>query len=265
MRSNTKLSMVGMISTSTLALGACTYTTPAAPSGIYTAAHYRTVPTYHSAYRPCCVVRAPITRTHHVVRTYNAPRIPPIAPPTQTHHSAPPVQTVRYASASPTYYRRPALRGAKGHAYGSIGGVAYDIDSDVFGVQARLGYQATPNFGTEVEGSIGVIDDDENFGLISTEDEIEYSLATFGVAKFQLAPSWSVHGRVGYHATRAKTTVSAGGLSVSAADTEDGIAYGAGTEIAVNPKDSVRFDYTVYDVDGPSHLDSVSVGYQRKF
>ena len=164
----------------------------------------------------------------------------------------------------------PQLRGAYGpnrrHAYkyGTLGVVAYDLDSDIYGIQGRLGYQSARYIGAEVEGSFGVIDDKETIGATEFKAGVDYSVAAFGRAVLPLGERFNVFARGGYHATgiRGSATDATGTVKVS--DTTDGFAYGAGAEWAVNPRDSIRLDYTRYDL-GPGETDSLSLAYARKF
>lgn len=161
---------------------------------------------------------------------------------------------------------RKGLRQA--YTYGTLGTTLYDVDSELFGVQGRLGWQSKSFFGAELEGSYGFNDDDAviNVGgnLLNSETGIDTQFAGFGVARFPLSDRFSVHGRLGYHNTEFSSKVTDG---VTVADLEfgtDGIAYGLGAEYAVGQKTSVRADYTRYDLDG-AEADALSLAIARKF
>lgn len=168
------------------------------------------------------------------------------------------------------YGQAPQLRGAYGHKgpqgykYGTLGVVAYDVDSDIYGIQGRLGYQSAHFIGAEVEGSFGVIDDKETIGATEVKAGVDYSVAAFGRAVLPLGERFNVFARGGYHATGIRGSVSDAVSTVKVTDSTDGFAYGAGAEWAVNPRDSIRLDYTRYDL-GPGETDSVAVSYARKF
>jgi opacity protein-like surface antigen len=145
-----------------------------------------------------------------------------------------------------------------------LGVVAYDVDSDIYGLQGRLGYQSANVLGAEVEGSFGVIDDKETVGATELKAGVDYSVGAFARAVVPLGERFNVFARGGYHATRIDGSVTDATGTVKVADTTDGFAYGAGAEWAFNPRDSIRLDYTRYDL-GPGETDSVSLAYSRKF
>lgn len=168
------------------------------------------------------------------------------------------------------YGHAPQLRGAygqnnpRGYKYGTLGVVAYDLDSDIYGIQGRLGYQSANIIGAEVEGSFGVIDDKETVGAIDLKAGVDYSAAAFARGVIPLGERFNVFARGGYHVTGIRGSASDATGTVKVSDTTDGFAYGAGAEWAVNPRDSIRLDYTRYDL-GPGETDSLSLAYARKF
>ena len=87
-----------------------------------------------------------------------------------------------------------------------------------------------------------------------TAPSVDYQLAGFGTARMPITPRMSFRARGGYHLT-----------DLSGPSNEEGFAYGAGLEYALSPRDALRFDYTNYEIDGASNLDSLSIGYQRRF
>lgn len=168
------------------------------------------------------------------------------------------------------YGQAPQLRGAygknkrRGYKYGTLGVVAYDVDSDIYGLQGRLGYQSANFIGAEVEGSFGVIEDKETSGAIELKAGVDYSVGAFARAVVPLGERFNVFARGGYHATEITGSATDATGTVEVSDSTDGFAYGAGAEWAFNPRDSIRLDYTRYDV-GPGETDSVSLAYSRKF
>lgn len=154
------------------------------------------------------------------------------------------------------------------YTYGSLGAVMYDVDTELFGVQGRLGWQSKSFFGAEVEGSFGLTDDDATVVVggvpLTAETGVDTQIAGFGVARFPVSDRLNVLGRVGYHKTDFSGEVTDG---VTVADLDfstDGIAYGAGVEYALGLRTSVRADYTRYDLDG-AEADAVSLAIARKF
>lgn len=194
----------------------------------------------------------------------------PIAPPTYVYPGQ-----VHGAYVPPTYGAHPhGLRGrknrSKGHFYGTLGGVNYELGEDIYGVQGRLGYQLNSFLGAEAEGSFGTIDDTDPLTLtggaiVDQKVNIDTSLAGFGVVRYPLFGKLSGLSRVGYHTSEVDVEVTdAAGTSVQQDFTTDGFAYGTGLEYAFSPKTALRVDYTIYDFDGPD-AEAVSVALSRKF
>ena len=235
--------LLGLLS-ATAMLGACSMSQP---YGGQHSSGYSSGGQYSAGYSGSAYATAPNTRT------YYAPRIDAgyTGRTTTVGAHAPYGTSTTYYGGGYGAYRR-GLRPA-GYTYGSLGVNMYDVDAEeALGIQGRLGYQFSPVLGVEAEGSVGVTDDD--IGAINFDPQ--YQIAGFGVAKLPLGPRFSAHARGGYHNTEAEFN----GVSAS----EDGFAYGAGAEYRLNPRDSLRFDYTNYEVAG-ANLDSVSLAFQRRF
>lgn len=162
--------------------------------------------------------------------------------------------------------KRKGLRQA--YTYGSLGATMYDVDSELFGVQGRLGWQSKSFFGAEVEGSVGISDDDATVIVagvpLNATTGVDTQLAAFGVARYPVSDRINVLGRVGYHRTEFTGDVSDGTTTADLDFSTDGIAYGLGAEYALGRKTSVRADYTRYDLDGAT-ADAVSLAIARKF
>lgn len=242
---------------------ACDVAYPAAPQ------HAATYPYGASASQPCgvpapapvldpCGVPAPHAYGQ-AVQTY------------QGHHGYQGYQGQPQYGYAPSYHNShggssKGLREA--YTYGSLGAVMYDVDSELFGVQGRLGWQSKSFFGAEIEGSLGVTDDDAtvDFGGVPLTAElgIDTQIAGFGVARFPLNDRLNILGRVGYHNTEFSGEVTDGVTTADLDFSTDGIAYGAGVEYAIGKRTSLRADYTIYDFDGPD-ADAVSLAIARKF
>ncbi len=169
------------------------------------------------------------------------------------------------------YGHGPKLRGAhkapqESYFYGNLGVVSYDLDNDLIGLQTRVGYQSANLWGVEVEGSMGLDEDNVDSPLTSTTTrlDVDYSVGAFALARLPLHDRLSVHARGGYHTTKISSDVDDGTTITELSNEFDGFAYGAGAEFNVTPKDSLRVDYTRYEGEG-SDLDSISLGYARKF
>lgn len=162
-------------------------------------------------------------------------------------------------------YGYPQLRDAhqqrRGGIYGTLGAVMYDTDINNFGLEGRLGYDTGRIIGAEIEGSIGVINDNETADGISTSAGFGYNAAVFAVARAPISQRMSLHARAGYDFRN---------LKVSAVDTVggsanlDGFAYGVGGEYALTPRDGLRLDLTRYDNQFGA-AESISASYTRKF
>jgi hypothetical protein len=156
-----------------------------------------------------------------------------------------------YNGPANTTYVTPSLRGSYGPSYyGNIGAVMYDVDDEVFGLVGRLGVQKEW-YGAEVEGSVGVIDED----IGGVDLGVDYSLAAFGVGRLPVGERFNALARIGY---------AGDGVTVSANEDFDGIAYGAGLEYDLNAVSGLRFDYTRYDL-GEATSDTLAATYLRRF
>ncbi|WP_026942316.1 outer membrane beta-barrel protein [Hellea balneolensis] len=164
----------------------------------------------------------------------------------------------------------PRLRGAygqpkRGYKYGTLGASMYDVDSDVYGIQGRLGYQSASLLGAEIEGFAGLTEEKETAGATTVKAGVDYTAGAFGVLRSHLSPKLAVHARGGYHLTDISGEVITGGVSTDVdLERQDGFAYGVGAEYSLSTRDFIRADYTRYDQDLGTN-DSVSISYGRKF
>ncbi len=159
------------------------------------------------------------------------------------------------------------LRGRKNPAYlyGTLGGVLYDTDAESYGLEGRLGYHSGRILGAELEGSLGVIEDEENIAGVSVESKFDYNIAAFALARLPLSERFSVHARGGYDVRRFSVTGTDAAGQGSEGDLDlDGFAYGIGAEYGLSPRNGLRVDYTRYDNDIGA-IDSVSASFVRKF
>ena len=154
------------------------------------------------------------------------------------------------------------------YTYGNLGVNSYDVDSDIYGAQARLGYQSSYYLGAEVEGALGFTNDNTSFNvggdIIAASTSIDTQIAGFGVLRYPATKKINVLGRFGYHNTEGDINLDDGVNQLSGDFSDDGIAYGGGLEYNMTDNMGLRVDYTRYQVDGPD-LDSVSVALTRKF
>lgn len=134
------------------------------------------------------------------------------------------------------------------------------LDFDAYGVGAKAGYNFTENFGAEVQGSLGIIDDEETVSGIEADVGYDYLVAAFGTASLPLSDDVSIIGRIGYYYTE----LSAEGAGVTVTEEFDGLAGGVGLQYMLDEMNGIRVDYTYLDGDG-GNADSASLAYVRKF
>lgn len=194
-------------------------------------------------------------------------------PAPHVYGQAVPGHHAQAAYVAPSYATHPGgLRGKHklkdAYTYGTLGGVMYDVDSEQYGVQGRLGYQSALPFGAEVEGSFGLTDDSADVvnatGAAVLDQKIDYQLAAFALGRLPVLEKVNLLGRLGYHTTEISETETDILGAVERSYSTDGLAYGVGAEYNLSPRTSIRADYTVYDFDGPD-ADAVSLSVLRKF
>lgn len=130
--------------------------------------------------------------------------------------------------------------------YAGAGYTQYEFDgadAEVGGVTGRVGYNFSPNFGVEGEGTWGT--DDDN-GV-----ELDSAYGGYAVGRIPLGSSgFGVHGRVGYQTVE---------VSTPGGDIEDdGVSYGAGASWQATPGLGIRADYTRFE--GDEDADAISLG-----
>lgn len=132
-------------------------------------------------------------------------------------------------------------------AYGHIGVEALDYDGASGNIVGRVGYDFAQYFGVEGEGSVGVMDDNDDF-------KIDYKVAGFVRAKAPIGEQFEVFSRVGYYHVDSEL------------GDADGLAFGGGLEYFLNPskKDSLRLDYTHLEA-RIGNADVYAITYGRRF
>ena len=175
---------------------------------------------------------------------------------------------VAYAAA-PAYYPA-AQRRNPGYLYGTLGGVLHDTKVDSLGLEGRLGYHTGRFIGAEVEGSVGLLNDND---IITTAASpvflnrgYDYNAAAFAIARLPVSKRLSVHARGGYDFRSVDLEAIDGAGVVTNADANlDGFAYGLGAEYALAPNNGLRLDYTRYENDDINTADSISASYFVRF
>ncbi|PHR58683.1 MAG: hypothetical protein COA43_10530 [Robiginitomaculum sp.] len=162
------------------------------------------------------------------------------------------------ASQHPYTYKARMHHESANASYVNIGGIKYDLGSEIHGIQGRLGYSLTPNIGVEIEASVGT----DLYTYINTKFGVEYSAGAFVVGRVPVSENISMLARGGYHTTNFDTDSGA----LTSQEGRNGFAYGAGVEYAFNSINALRLDLTKYaikytDIKG----NSASVSYVRKF
>lgn len=146
---------------------------------------------------------------------------------------------------------------------GSVGYSNYSADEaddvNLGAVTGRFGVRVHPNFGAEVEGSIGVNDDEVAPGV---DAELDHQIAAYALGVVPLSPNAEIFGRLGYGNT--ELSVEGGGLSVDGDN--DSVNYGVGGAYYFDGANGVRADYTRFDFrDDGGEADVLSLSYTRRF
>lgn len=213
-------------------------------------------------------------------------------------HPEPNLQAIhQYNMARDHYAANPGLRSSymksqKGYAYGSLGGVVYDIGSGRSGLQGRIGYQTSKFYGGEIEGSWALGQDDETLtedinGTIERDLGLKNSVAAFAVGRTEYTDKIDLLARVGYHSTQTRVGTYTGVAAPICVPTvtvpcppiaaptpteptnvdsrsQTGIAYGIGLEAQINRNGVIRGDLTAYGMENGTNK-AFSLAYVRRF
>jgi outer membrane immunogenic protein len=157
----------------------------------------------------------------------------------------------------------PASAQEPGRFYGEAGYSRIwlsDDDLDFHAVTVRAGARFTRHFGAEVEGSIGVGDDQVTVSGFKADAALNYNIAAYGVVSTPVGPG-EIYGRLGY--AQAELEVDAGfGPSTG---TADGVSGGLGYRVFPNDgRVGWRFDYTHTEYDDVG-ADALSVAFVARF
>jgi len=133
-------------------------------------------------------------------------------------------------------------------------------DADLGAIQARVGYRFMPWVGVEGELAVGVNDD--SVGPFNVKEK--HSEAIYGVGFLPLSPKADLLARVGYGATKFKTT---DGPVPDFSTNTDSWNFGVGGQYHFDGVNGVRVDYTrqEFTKDSFGHADVYSVAYTRRF
>ncbi|ESQ74008.1 porin family protein [Asticcacaulis sp. AC402] len=147
-----------------------------------------------------------------------------------------------------------------GQVYGSVGyqGTQNDTtDTNVNGINARIGTRLTPYFGIEGEAALGT-DSDKGPG---GEYKLTNKVAAYGVGFLPVSPRFDLIGRVGVSDTDLKAPAAAGKLEQGTA-----LEYGVGAQYHFDNDLALRADYTKADFNGDKgEAGTTSVSLIKKF
>lgn len=153
----------------------------------------------------------------------------------------------------------PALAQETGF-YGTAGYSHLSADDvDLGGVTLRGGLQFNDYLGAEVEGTIGIIDDEQTILGEDVDVELNHAIGAFATAGLPINERGRLFARVGY--VNLDIEASAAGASVSEDDSD--FAYGIGGEFLLDGRNGVRLGYTAYDFD--ETIDTFEIAYVRRF
>ncbi|MCI4645115.1 MAG: porin family protein [Hyphomonadaceae bacterium] len=132
-------------------------------------------------------------------------------------------------------------------------------------IGGRAGWMVTPNFGGEVEGMVGIVDEEfDEFGAIEATAGLNYAVGAFARAQVGITNSILIYGRSGVVMAEIEAEASGFGASASESDSESGVGVGGGIEYGFLPHLSLYVDYTRYEFD-ESQIDGVSFGGKFRF
>lgn len=141
---------------------------------------------------------------------------------------------------------------------GSYSHVESDL-GDIGAATARGTYFFNRYFGAEVEGSIG-INDEENSPLFGVKTGLDHSLGAFGVVRAPISDRAELFGRVGYQTSEFSADTPVGSASADV----DGLAYGVGGKLFVTERLGIRADASRYEGDD-YEADVFSIGAVIRF
>ena len=158
-------------------------------------------------------------------------------------------------------------------AYVGLGAAAYVTEpvgaagTDLFTVEAKVGYNFNKYFGVEAQGSLGLNTDSEPFADTTLNRKLDYSVGAFAVARLPVSEKIDLFARGGIHNTQVGLELEnpplLDGVPFTVGSiTETGFAVGAGAQYNFDKKNAIRVDYTYL---GGTRAEPLSIGYVRKF
>lgn len=141
-------------------------------------------------------------------------------------------------------------------AYVNVGVDTFEFDN--YGVGGKVGYNfAGGTFGVEIQGSLGLVDEE----VTSTVDQgYDYIAGGFVTLSLPIGQRFSLISRTGYYFSEFTASSSTSSASTSI----DGFAAGTGVQYMFDDDNGIRLDYTVLDGQGGS-ANTGSLSFVRRF
>lgn len=141
-----------------------------------------------------------------------------------------------------------------------------DRGGDLGALTLKGGYQFNPYFGLEAEGAIGIDDDSYSTGANARVSYgLDYSLGAFGVARYPVTDKVDVFARAGVVHAKFDGKARIGTTTVKLSDKNEWFAGGAGVQFNIDPKNSIRAEYTRYEDNNDLDADVWGASFVRKF
>jgi hypothetical protein len=175
------------------------------------------------------------------------------------------------AAAAAALFAAGAASAQMAPLYGNLGYTHYGAEAEgeelnLGAITGRVGSRLSPYLAVEGEGSIGVRDEEETSGGVTTSLGLNYQLLGFVVGMLPISPEADLFARIGYGVTDLEFEVSGPGFTDTASDSEGTLALGAGGQFFFDGLNGVRAEYTRYDFqDDGGDIDSLSIAYVRRF
>lgn len=162
--------------------------------------------------------------------------------------------------------------GAAANAQGFYGDVNYAFisseesseDVDLGAITGHAGYAFNDYFALEGEAGFGVADESVNISGVNVDVGLNYLVGIYGVGNLPVTDKLNLFARAGLVQAELEAEASAGGVTFSDSDSEDGYALGVGTTFDFTENVYARADYTRYEFDDTG-VDSVMLGVGYKF
>ena len=147
--------------------------------------------------------------------------------------------------------------------YGSIGAATYEFET--YGLDAKLGYSFSKNFGAEVQGILGLTSDSTQLSSSPSSatltQKVDYTLGVFAIARLPLSEQFELFARGGIHQTKYGFEIN-NALNSTVDSNLTGFAGGGGAQYNLDKRNALRLEHTFLD---RTDIHTTSVSYVRKF